>query len=128
MRVSKKLVFRTVWIGSAGHQRKVAQIAPAGDLKKIVKPLWQWIIFSIAHVYAGSSGVTLRNFTLVAVNRTGRSLCNFREEFKKVMKSFVARAQLPQIQTGTGSFVGVAPSRRRLLDPGSSGLGLDRLP
>ncbi len=32
-----------------GLQRKVAQIAPAGDLKKIVKPLWQWIIFSIAH-------------------------------------------------------------------------------
>jgi len=49
-----------------GHQRKVAQIAPAGDLKKIVKPLWQWIIFSIARVYAGSSGVALRNFTMVA--------------------------------------------------------------
>jgi len=35
-------------------------------LKKIVKPLWQWIIFSIARVYAGSSGVALRNFTMVA--------------------------------------------------------------
>ena len=29
------------------------------------------------------------------------SLCNFREEFKKVMKSFVARAQPPHIQIGT---------------------------
>jgi len=49
-----------------GHQRKVAQMTPADDLKKIVKPLWQWIIFSIARVYAGSSGVALRNFTMVA--------------------------------------------------------------
>jgi hypothetical protein len=41
-------------------------MAPAGDLNKIVKPLLHKIIFSIARVYAGSSGVVLRNFTLVA--------------------------------------------------------------
>ena len=51
-----------------GHHRKVAQMAPAGDLNKIVKPLLHKIIFSIARVYAGSSGVVLRNFTLVAVS------------------------------------------------------------
>jgi len=44
-------------------------MTPADDLKKIVKPLWQWIIFSIARVYAGSSGVALRNFTMVAFLR-----------------------------------------------------------
>ena len=53
-----------------GHHRKVAQMAPAGDLNKIVKPLLHKIIFSIARVYAGSSGVALRNFTLVAGNFT----------------------------------------------------------
>jgi len=41
-------------------------MASAGDLKKIVKPLRHTIILSIARVYAGSSGVTLRNFTMVS--------------------------------------------------------------
>ena len=55
-----------------GHHRKVAQMAPAGDLNKIVKPLLHKIIFSIARVYAGSSGVVLRNFTLVAKKFSSR--------------------------------------------------------
>jgi hypothetical protein len=47
-------------------------MAPAGDLNKIVKPLLHKIIFSIARVYAGSSGVVLRNFTLVAKKFSSR--------------------------------------------------------
>ncbi len=46
--------------GLRGHQRKVAQMTPADDLNKIVKPLWYKIIFSITRVYAGSSCATLR--------------------------------------------------------------------
>ncbi|MBV5297719.1 MAG: hypothetical protein JZU64_06150 [Rhodoferax sp.] len=63
---SSCLSVKVAQFGAYGHHRKVAQMAPAGDLNKIVKPLLHKIIFSIARVYAGSSGVVLRNFTMVA--------------------------------------------------------------
>ncbi len=56
-----------------------------------------------------------------AVGRNNSSLCNFWEEFKKVMKSFVAGARLLQIENAPAVTVGIAPSRRRLFIFGSFG-------
>jgi hypothetical protein len=56
-------------------------MAPAGDLNKIVNPLLHKIIFSIARVYAGSSGVVLRNFTMVANPNANFGFQNKRRNF-----------------------------------------------